>query len=55
MDIFDVLNGRPLPVPDDIKRLSDRELLKIARSNPYSWSIAKMAAVAQEIKNRGIG
>ena len=52
--LFDVLNGKPIEVTPDIKKLSDRELLRIAKSNPYGWSIIKMAVVAQEIKNRGL-
>ena len=54
MGIFDVLQGKPIDVPSDIKRLSDAELLRIARDNPYNWSVVKLAAVAQELKNRGL-
>lgn len=54
MSILDFLNGGSLTVTDDIKKLSDAQLVNIMKKNPYRWSIAKMAVVAQEIKNRGI-
>ncbi len=54
MGLLDILSGGKVDVPADVKRLSDAELLRISRTNPYGWSVAKMAAVAQEIKNRGL-